>query len=306
MKRPSRRQGFTVIELLVVIGLIVFLIAMFLPWLTKVRETGCRTKCPNNLRQIGLALIMYMDANKGAYPSTGFNYTAVTTLTLSETGRQFADGSLLVAGIPQAGWNNVPASWFLLAKTQDMSMEVFACPTSAESKDPLQGDPTTPNNIGDITQHANFTSIQNNLSFGFAPPQTNEAGLANGYHLTKALSADFAIAADRYQGNTAGGPPSANVNDTPANQQKMNSANHAKDGQSVLYADAHVSFENRCFVGVNKNNIYYADSSSPSAAAPTNFDLRIYTNGGAGVKANVQIPTNADDSVLVPWAADNQ
>src|SRR5450756_894062 len=123
MKRPSRRQGFTVIELLVVIGLIVFLIAMFLPWRTMTRTTHRGTQCSNNLRQIGLALIMYMDANKGAYPSTGFNYTALPTLALSETGRQFADGSVLVAGVPQAGWNNVPASWFLLAKTQGMSME---------------------------------------------------------------------------------------------------------------------------------------------------------------------------------------
>ena len=160
MKRSSRRQGFTVIELLVVIGILVFLLAIVLPWLTKARETGCRTKCPNNLRQIGLALIMYMDANKGAYPSTGFNYTALATMTLSETGRQFADGSVLVAGIPQSGWNNVPASWFLLAKNQGMSMEVFTCPSSGETKDMLQGDPAAPNNIGDITQHANFTSIQ--------------------------------------------------------------------------------------------------------------------------------------------------
>ena len=306
MKRPSRRHGFTVIELLVVIGLIVFLIAMLLPSLFRTRHGDTRVKCSNNLRQIGLALIMYMDANRGQFPSTGFNYTALPTLTLSETGRQFADGAVLVNGVPQAGWNNVPASWFLLAKAQGLSMEVFTCPTSSETKDMLQGDPTAPNNIGDIIQHANFTSIQNNLSYGFAPPETNEAGLANGYHLTNALTSDFAIAADRYQGNTAGGAPRTHINGTPANQQKMNSANHGKDGQNVMYADAHVSFENSCFVGVNKNNIYYADHGNPSAAPPTNFDLRIYTNGGAGAKANVQLPTNADDSVLVPWAADNQ
>ena len=306
MKRPSHRQGFTVIELLVIIGLIVFLIAMLLPSLATPRHTANRVKCSNNLRQIGIGLFMYMEANKGEYPSTGFNQTALSTLTLSETGRRFADGSLMVDGIPQAGWNNVPASWLLLAKTQSLSMEVFTCPTSSETKDMLQGDPTAPNNIGDITQHANFTSIQNNLSFGFAPPAANPAGLANGYHLTKALGSEFAIAADRYQGNTTGGPPSVNANDTQANQQKMNSANHGKDGQNVMYGDAHVEFMTNCFVGVNKNNIYYADSASPSPAARANFDLRVYPNGRAGAKANVQIPTNADDSVLVPWAADNQ
>ena len=86
----------------------------------------------------------------------------------------------------------------------------------------------------------------------------------------------------------------------------MNSANHGKDGQSVMYADAHVNFEVRCFVGVNKNNIYYADYGSGGPAKPTNFDVRVYPSGAAGAKANVQLPTNAEDSVLVPWAADNQ
>ena len=33
----------------------------------------------------------------------------------------YRDGSLQVDGVPQAGWNNVPASWFLLAKTQGLS-----------------------------------------------------------------------------------------------------------------------------------------------------------------------------------------
>ena len=138
MKRSSHRHGFTLVELLLVIGMALFIIAMFFPWLTRARETACRAKCPNNLRQIGLALTMYMDANRGEYPSTGFDYTAPTTmLKLDETGRQFADGSLSVGGIPQAGWNNVPASWFLLAKTQGLSMEVFTCPSASESKDML-------------------------------------------------------------------------------------------------------------------------------------------------------------------------
>ena len=91
------------------------------------------------------------------------------------------------------------------------------------------------------------------------------------------MTSDFAIAADRYQGNAAGGAPSTNVNDTPANQQKMNSANHGKDGQKIMYADAHVTFESSCFFGVTKNNIYYADHGNPSAAPPTNFDTSAST-----------------------------
>jgi prepilin-type N-terminal cleavage/methylation domain-containing protein/prepilin-type processing-associated H-X9-DG protein len=65
----KRRRAFTLVELLVVVGIITVLIALLLPVLSKARRQAAQVACMSNLRQVGAALVGYASSNRGWFPA---------------------------------------------------------------------------------------------------------------------------------------------------------------------------------------------------------------------------------------------
>jgi prepilin-type N-terminal cleavage/methylation domain-containing protein/prepilin-type processing-associated H-X9-DG protein len=122
MARMTRIRGFTLVELLVVIGIIAILIGVLLPALAKARASAQTLACKSNLRQLVQATQMFAGEHGGYLPKAQNNYGPVV--------RGFSNIQGVSWGLswPSASWQHA------LMKYVGNKKEVFQCPTDQQPK----------------------------------------------------------------------------------------------------------------------------------------------------------------------------
>jgi prepilin-type processing-associated H-X9-DG protein len=244
----KKRKGITLVGTIVTILIILFILAVLMPLHGRNPKIAKKVVCGTRLKNLGFAITDYAIDNDDRFPQLpgtgpwskdlGFAYD-MQTPDFSLHGAQGNVGRSIIA------------SWYLLVRTTDIEFKNFVCPAS--NQDEYNG------------RNPQKRDIKNLWDFGTEPLKHVSYVMHNPYGQFPAdyrRSAAFAVAADMSQyfenGNIQNPKQSLmqKYHQFPFDNQLYNSSRHENEGQNVLYADGHGSWETRPDVGVKYDNIY--------------------------------------------------
>jgi len=171
----SKRNAFTLIELLVVIAIIGVLVGLLLPAVQQAREAARRMSCANNLKQQGLAMHTYMDAQR-YFPAAAWTIdSAGKSTTGNRSGTEHSWRAFVLSNLEQGNTGyDFNKNWWENTQAITLNASVFICPTAVPpaggyanvdgpSRDSDSAAPSlNPNNLG-YTDYEVFTGVKDKI-----------------------------------------------------------------------------------------------------------------------------------------------
>jgi len=253
MSKRDKSKKFRPVEILVLVIVCLFVLAIFKPVARKSRFHALRNKCEKNLSEIGKAMLVYNNEYDGEFPrSGGRNSIWATKIPNWKAIDQYSAYGMAPDG--SGGHGSISSCFYLLVKYTDAAPKTFVCPSDAGTTDfkltDVKADDKKFVDLWDFGPKPEFhCSYSYHMPFGL-------------YALTTSSPLDMAVAADRnpWLDSTAAiakqFPGAFNPDGDRESVKYGNAITHDEKGQNVLFVDGHVSFEKKAFFGVNNDNIY--------------------------------------------------
>lgn len=254
--RQSGSSGLTRADVLAVIVLGVFLLVLVGPLASMPRNQGKRAVCMANLARVGKAMLIYANEYDGVLPRAGGPASIWGGPVLWNATDYHNAYGVTVDG--EGGKATISSCFYLLVKYLQVPPRMFVCPADKNTKEFKISDEILGRfplaDAWDFGAHpADNCSYAYHIPFGI-------------YGLTTSRDPNLAVAADRNPWITspareAGFFAHFRPNIPPYNatiEQALtgNAISHQGDGQNVLFLDGRVTFEDRSFCGLGKDNIY--------------------------------------------------
>jgi len=239
-------------EVLMLLIMFVFVLAVVPVACRTTQSRASRATCAQNLSVIGRAMMAYADDGDGRFPRSAGRESVWGGIIRDWRGFDRFDAYGLTPN-GRRGGGSISSSFYLLVKQGRVPPRIFVCPGEPEVAEFRPADEGAADT--ELVELWDFgPNPMKHCSYAYHMP----FGL---YLLTTSSEPGMAVAADRspWWSSYAVEPKDPSKFSPDGDREAIkagNSSSHQHEGQNVLFVDGGVSFEDRSFCGVNKDNIY--------------------------------------------------